>query len=376
MKVAIVLTTRWWRASIDQDGYCAALARLGHEPVLYCLGNDAGEADFPVVEASPSDMSDAAYWQRQGLDVAIVFNWLRDYRLLEALQQAGTRTITRADSDGQASVRVFPRETLSLCLSSAPTVGSRVREGVHWLRRYLRLSREEDAELLATANASDAIAIESREAAENLRAIFTHYGREDLGGRIAVVPHSVKDEFLTAPIGGADRPPLVFCGGRWDDVQKDAPLLQRTLQRVLAEREDVRVVVAGAGMENFAALAGHPRVRLAGQIPRTELRAILAEARFLLASSRWETQPIGSLEALCLGATVVAPSLPGFVALVDQGASGTLAAHRDDASLARAALAELQCWDQGRRDPDHIARKWRALVSNDAVAAGLLKSIA
>lgn len=376
MKVAIVLTTRWWRASIDQDGYCAALARLGHEPVLYCHGNDAGEADFPVIEASPAEMTDAGYWRRQGLDIAIVFNWLRGSRLLEALREAGTRTISRADHDGLASVRVFPRETLSLCLSSAPTVGGRFREGVHWLRRYFRLSREEDAELLATAAASDAIAIESREAAENLGAIFTHYGRKELAGRIAVVPHSVKDEFLTAPIGGAMRPPLIFCGGRWDDVQKDAPLLRRTIRRVLAERGDARFVVAGAGMENFAGLAGDPRVRLAGLIPRTELREILAEARFLLASSRWETQPIGSLEALCLGATVVAPALPGFAALTGQGTSGTLASHRDEASLARAALAELQRWDRQQRDPEQIARQWRARVSNEAVVAGMLQSVA
>ncbi|GAT35371.1 glycosyl transferases group 1 [Terrimicrobium sacchariphilum] len=376
MKVAIVLTTRWWRASIDQDGYCAALARLGHEPFLYCLGNDAGEADFPVVVASPAEMSDVGYWRRQGLDIAIVFNWLKGSLLLNALRQAGTRTVTRADSDGLASVRVFPRETLSLCLSSAQTARDRFREGVHWVRRYFHLSREEDAEILATAAASDAIAIESQEAAENLNVIFTHYGREELAERIAVVPHSVKDEFLTAPIGGAIRPPLIFCGGRWDDVQKDAPLLRRTIRRVLAEREDVRFVVAGAGMENFSTLTRESRVRLAGRIPRGELRNILAEARFLLASSRWETQPIGSLEALCLGATVVAPLLPGFIALVDQGASGTLATHRDDASLARATLAELQRWDHHQRDPERISRKWRDRVSNEAVVAGLLKSVA
>jgi glycosyltransferase involved in cell wall biosynthesis len=129
-------------------------------------------------------------------------------------------------------------------------------------------------------------------------------------------------------------------------------------------------------MENFSTLTRESRVRLAGRIPRWELRNILAEARFLLASSRWETQPIGSLEALCLGATVVAPVLPGFIALVDQGASGALATHRDDASLARATLAELQRWDHHQRDPERISRKWRDRVSNEAVVAGLLKSVA
>lgn len=374
MKVAIVLTTRWWRASIDQDGYCSALKRRGHEPVLYCLGNDAGEADFPVIEISQKEMDDAAYWGRQGIDIAIVFNWLRGSRLLNALQAAGTRTITRADSDGIASVRVFPKETLGSCLSSAKDVWGQLREGVHWLRRYFRLSREEDEELLATVAASDAVVIESEEAAENLIKILGYYEREDLKGRIKVVPHSVKDEFLTARIGSAERAPLIFCGGRWDDMQKDAPLLLRTIQRLLVERNDLRFVLAGPGMEEFASLKGNPRVRLAGMIEREELRSVLAEARCLMASSRWETQPIGSLEALCVGTTIVAPALPGFVALADHGASGTLAKRRDVAELAQAALAEMQLWEQKRRRPVEIVQKWRGQVSNEAVVEGLLAS--
>ena len=375
MKVAIVLTTRWWRASIDQDGYCSALKRMGHDAVLYCLGNDAGEADFPVVELSPEEMSDAGYWRRQGVDIAIVFNWLRGSRMLSALQAAGTRTITRADSDGIASVRVFPKETLGSCLSSAKNVGGQLREGVHWLRRYVRLSREEDEDLLATVTASDAVVIESEEAAENLIKILGYYGRNDLRGRVKVVPHSVKDEFLTASIGSAVRAPLIFCGGRWDDVQKDAPLLLATIQRLLTERDDLKFVLAGPGMKEFSVLAGNPRVRLAGVIGREEVREILTEARCLMASSRWETQPIGSLEALCLGTTIVAPALPGFVALADDGASGTLAAHRDASHLAKAALVEMHLWEQKRRQPEEIAGKWRRKVSNDAVITGLLESV-
>lgn len=375
MKVAIVLTTRWWRASIDQDGYCAALKRMGHEPALYCLGNDAGEADFPVIEASQEEMTDAEYWRNQRIDIAIVFNWLRGARMLEALQAGETKTITRADSDGIASVRVFPKETLGLCLSSAKDSWGRLREGVHWMRRYFRLSREEDEELLATVAASDAVVIESEEAAENLIKILAYYGRDDLKGRVKVVPHSVKNEFLTARIGSAERAPLIFCGGRWDDVQKDAPLLLRTIQRLLAERDDLRFMLAGPGMKEFAPLAGNPRVRLAGVIGREELREFLAEARCLMASSRWETQPIGSLEALCVGTTIVAPELPGFVALADHGASGTLAKRRDASELAKATLVEMQLWEQRRRHPEEVARKWRSRVSNEAVVKGLIASV-
>ncbi len=376
MKIAIVLTTRWWRASIDQDGYGAAFKKLGHQPVLYCHGNDAGSAEFPVIEATPAQMETSAYWQEQGIDVAIVFNWLRGPKLLEALRTAKVRTITRADSDGLASVRVFPTATRETSTSSARNMVEVFRQNKHWLRRYLLLGKEEDAELIATVAASDAVAIESQAAADNLREILHHYHRPDLATRVKVVPHSVSDGFLTAAIGPARRKPQIFCGGRWNDVQKDAGLLAETIKRILHERSDVQFVIAGPGLkEAFPTLLNTAGVQLAGLIKREEMPRVLASSRFLLASSRWETQPIGTLEALCLGATVVAPALPGFLELADDGASGTLSKTRMPEDLARAALLELEQWDRGTRNPVAIAQRWRVRVSNDAVARGLLASL-
>lgn len=376
MKVAIVLTTRWWRASIDQDGYCASLKKLGHQPSLYCLGNDAGPADFPVIEATPAQMETVEYWREQKLDVAIVFNWLRGSRLLKALRGAGVRTITRADNDGLASVRVFPRATREISITERNPVNI-FRQNKHWLRRYLFLAQEEDDELLATVEASDAVAIESRAAADNLLEILYHYGRSDLAPRVKVVPHSVSDGFLTAPVGPAQRQPQIFCGGRWNDVQKDAGLLTGTIKKLLAQRPGLRIIIAGPGLkEAFPSLANTSGVELAGLIKREEMSRVLAASRFLLASSRWETQPIGTLEALCLGATVVAPALPGFLELAGDGTSGTLSETRTADGLARAALIELEHWDRGLRDPAAIARCWRQKVSNDAVASGLLATVA
>lgn len=377
MKVAIVLTTRWWRASIDQDGYCAALKRAGHDPLLYCHGNDAGPADFPVIEASPAQMEDAAFWREQQTDIAIVFNWLRGPDLLRALQAAGVKTITRADSDGLASVRVFPSQTRRTAVCSARNTVEIYRQNKHWLRRYFFSSQDEDKELLDTVAASDAVAIESRAAADNLIKILRHYDRKDLVNRVKVVPHSVSDPFLGAPIGPANRAPRIFCGGRWNDLQKDAKLLASTIERLLASRSDLQFTIAGPGLEEaFPTLAGRPGVNLAGLINRKEIPHILAQSRFLLASSRWETQPIGTLEALCVGATVVAPALPGFLALADEGRSGTLAAARTPASLTGAALQELEQWDRQSRDPEAIAWRWREKVSNEAVVRGLLDSVA
>lgn len=377
MRIAIVLTTRWWRASIDQDGYGAALKRSGHDPVLYCHGNDAGTADFPVIEASAEEMNTSAYWKKQSVDIAIVFNWLKEPQLLQALQSAGIKTITRADSDGLSSVRVFPGSTRETAVSSARNTVEIYRQNKHWIKRYFFLGEAEDRELIATVAASNAVAIESQAAADNLVKVLKHYNRQDLTSRVKVVPHSVSDPFLTAPIGPTARRPQIFCGGRWNDTQKGAPLLAATIERLLAKRDDLEFIIAGPGLkEAFPTLINRKGVQLAGLIDRKQIPQILAESRFLLASSRWETQPIGTLEALCVGATVVAPALPGFLELADGGASGTLSEKRTPAGLAKAAQTELEQWDRELRDPVRIATLWRAKVSNEAVMRGLLATVA
>ncbi len=152
--------------------------------------------------------------------------------------------------------------------------------------------------------------------------------------------------------------------------------LAETIKRILHERSDVQFVIAGPGLRKpFPRCSTLREFNWPARSSARKCRRVLASSRFLLASSRWETQPIGTLEALRLGATVVAPALPGFLELADDGASGTLSKTRMPEDLARAALLELEQWDRGTRNPVAIAQRWRVRVSNDAVARGLLASL-
>ncbi len=375
MKIALVLITPWWRASIDFDGLAAAFARQGHEPILVCHRNDAGPAAFPVIEATPSEYADPAFWQRLGVEGAILYSWLQGGETVRALRRAGVRVLLRADHDGTAGVRVFPKAAWRSTVATAPP-GRRLHSVRHWLHRWLRLHRQEDAAVLSALEAADAVAIESAEAAANLRTFLAWNGQPALGGKLRVVPHSVADLFLQPPPAGPERPARIFCGGRWEDPQKDAPLLDATLEHLFAYDARVEVAIGGSGVhEAFGHWSGHRQVQLLGRLPREALPAELARSRFLLSSSRWETQPVGTLEALCCGCSIVAPELPGFIALAGGGSSGTLAARRTPVSLAEAALHELALWDAGLRDPHAIAARWRARVSSDAVAAGLANAL-
>ncbi len=141
-----------------------------------------------MIEATPVQMETSAYWREQGIDIAIVFNWLRGPELLEALR-------TREGENHYAGRQRRPGQRAGVPDGDAETehfVGRNMvevfRQNKHWLRRYLLLGKEEDAELIATVAASDAVAIESQAAADNLREILHHYHRPDLATRVKVVP--------------------------------------------------------------------------------------------------------------------------------------------------------------------------------------------
>lgn len=372
MNVAIVIRHRWFRASIDMEGCCAALRRMGHEPSLVCLGNDVGDPGFPVVEATREQMESPDFWRSLQLDAAIFYCWLRGSAIVRAMRTAGVRVVLRADSDGCASVRVFPRAAWGMTVEPAHGPVERLRRIKHFVHRYLALYRKEDAELAATVGAADATAIEFPRAAKNLGRILDSAGRSELRSKVHVVPHSLRDDFLGVPPAlEGPREVRVFSLARWEDPQKDAPLLAAAIREVLAARKDVTFEIAGPGGD-FPEFRREPRVELAGKVPPDSIPSRLARCRVFLSSSRWEGQSIIGLESLCSGMTIVAPPVPCFEDMVAESRAGRISATRGASDLARALLAELSDWDAGLRSPADTAGLWRPRVSNDAVTSALL----
>ncbi len=375
MKVGIVIRARWFRASIDMEGYAAAIRRRGDEPVLFCLGSDVPDPDVEVVEATPEGMQDPEFWKLHGLDVAIVFCWLRGSRMVGALRRAGVRTVLRADSDGCVSVRVFPREAWMATVSPAVSPLDRLRRMKHWLHRFLALSRGEDAELAATIESSDAVAIEFPRARENLLRVLRHAGRSDLAAKVHIVSHSLRDDFLAIP-PDLSRPatPTVLSLARWEDPQKDATLCARVVHHIVQSDPSVRFTLIGsAASGKFRAFEGHSQVTVHDRIDPSRIPEILSGHSVLFSSSRWEGQSIIGMEALCFGLTLVAPPVPCFQDLVAGGACGATAPDRSVSSLAKALLSEVSAWKSGSRSRSRVAGTLRSEVTNDAVVGRLLE---
>jgi glycosyltransferase involved in cell wall biosynthesis len=377
-RIAVVINARWRRnSSIDFGGYCQELGRLGHSPTLVCYASDNGEQQFPVIEAGATEMEKERFWRGLAIEAAIYFNWLRAPRILAAMKQAGLFVISRGDTDGQASARVFPKAAWLALEDSKDGVLDRLGKIKHWMRRYFTLSGAEDRDLLETIDRTDAVAIECEEAAKNLRRILAHYQRSDLEGKLHVIPHSVSDKILAREVYTGQRPRTIICGGRWDDPQKDPHLLATVLERLLQRQDDLQVTIVGAGADHLFERLTHqlPRILWLRRVPREKVAELLANSRVILSSSRWEGFSIITLEALCMGCTFAAPPLPGFISVAEHGRYGTISSRRDPTSLVSAVEQELELWDFGSRVPADISSVWRTRTSNHAVVSDLLSLI-
>ena len=378
MKVAIVLMTRWWRGSIDHDGYATAIRALGHVPVLVCLGNDAGDADFEVVVASQESQATVSFWRDLDVDVAVVWNWLRGSQLLQTLRQANVKIAIRGDTDGILSKRVFPCESFWRIVDTGGTLRNRIGLAKYFALQAWPSAKEEDAELIATVDYADAVIVETPTAMRGLERILSFYNEEQYLPKISVVPHSIRDAFVMRPITNISaRRRQVIAAGRWDSSQKNPELLLETLRRLLASDPSVVVVVCGPIKHEIRVdlLRLGERIAVLGKVPLEQMIHHLVESQVFLSTSRWETQPIGAMEAICLGCRVVAPPIRGFIDLLADSQLGRLAGSSKPGDLAATVRMEMQAIDRGDCKSEVLAANYRQRVNNMSVVSEILTSV-
>ena len=381
MKIAIIVPAIWYsdnpsKFSVNLSLYVEAFVAAGHTPVLVCREGSEYRVDYPVLSVPAEQLTQAEFWRGLNLDAALAFTWMRHETMLTALQAAGVFVVAKGDNDGMLSVRLFPAHHYQMMMSGAETPLKKLRTLRHWLGRRFVLSAGADAGVIASIAASDRVSVETSLAKASLERMLTYYGRSDLAGKLCVLPHLVAETILTEPIR-VERMEKIVAIGRWDDPQKDAPLLAGTLEKYLANRPKTQVVLLGrGGGKVFAPLRRrYPLVSDLGSVPRQEIAKHLAEARILLVTSRWESFHIAAHEALCLGATVVGPYVIPVPDICREGAYGTLACGRRPGQVATALEREMQAWEAGLRAPERIAAFWRPRLSAESSVRQILEMV-
>lgn len=379
MKVAIAWNwpSRLLDCSFRFEQYARGLRALGHQPIFVCTP-EAG-AGFPG-EFHFCDtrerMKEEAFWREVGAEAVFIVTWHRMAEELRAIRAAGSRAIAISDSDGRAGSKLFWRWNLERQILYQPGFRGKARFLRGWLDRQARQrifrSFPEDRQSVDSTRESDTVALGHRIGVLNFRRFLTSMGEAALGGKLRVVPFTIGDSFLTCPLP-AEKEDRVAAIGRWDDPQKNAPLMAAALRRFFAKRKKTRIDLFGQGGQPFfAALEKEfPQLRYRGVQPQEIVAETLSRSRAILFSSRWEGCPHSAIEMLALGGTLVGTKMPSLESWVEDGRHGRVTAHRP-AALAEALEGEMAAWDRGARDPRAISETWRARVDPAAVCAALL----
>ncbi|MGW2345580.1 glycosyltransferase family 4 protein [Streptomyces sp. NPDC001661] len=186
---------------------------------------------------------------------------------------------------------------------------------------------------------------------------------EHLGGDAVVIPNGVDVDFFaraepkaewqtegarSSVEGGGGRRAGGTIGfiGRIDEPRKGLPVLMKALPKILAERPQTRLLVAGRGDEDEA-VASLPkemrdRVEFLGMVSDEDKARLLASVDVYVApNTGGESFGIILVEAMSAGAPVLASDLDAFAQVLDQGAAGELFTNEDADTLAVAALRLL-----------------------------------
>jgi len=364
--------------SVDYAVYTRGLQELGYEVTAVCRpGLEAGY-EFPAVAPPHEDeFRDVGYWRSFGAVAAIVLTWLRFGEELRAMRAAGLKTINLTDSDGYATPRSHPLEFLKRMTIYHRSLPTKLRAGLFWLRLYLNSREDFERALLSLENTDSAI-LHSTASIANLRRFTDRFPERHFERKLHVVPYPINELFCEADPTPRPRANRLVAVGRWDDPQKAAGLLVRTLERYAEQGGKAEAAIVGRnGNAWFDSLTKrYPQFQYLGMRSREEMRELYLTSRAVLCTSHWETGPIAVGEALASGCSLVGVPLMNFVTYHLAGRPfGRCSPDRSPQGLADAIAAEMRSWDEGERRPAEIAGFWRAKLNAETVCRELLATV-
>ncbi len=379
MKVAIAWNwpSRLLDCSFRFEQYAAGLRALGHQPIFVCTEDAAigFPGDFHCCQTR-EQMKEKAFWQEVGAEVVLIVTWHRMVEELRAIGAAGSRVVSISDSDGHTGSKLYWRTNLTRQILYQKDTKSRRRFFKEWfslqLRQRIFRSFPEDQIAVESTRESSIVALGHSQGVENFCRFLRNMGAPELEAKLRVVPFTIGASFLECPLP-AEKENRIVAIGRWNDPQKNAPLLAAALRRFLTRMPATCVDLFGQGGEPyFASLAkDFPQLQYRGVQEQEVVAETLSRSRAIVFSSRWEGCPHAAIEMLALGGTLVGTRMPSLESWVEDGRYGRCA-KASPAALAGALEDEMAAWDLGERDPHAIAAIWRERVSPEAVCAALL----
>jgi glycosyltransferase involved in cell wall biosynthesis len=207
----------------------------------------------------------------------------------------------------------------------------------------------------------DTVFLQASGLVERLRSSVPLRGQE-----VRILPNSVDTEFWSpesggGPPGGEAAGPVELCYAGVVRSQRGLECMLRLAGELHRRGRAVRLTLAGivpeharAGLAAGRAATGLPEeaVRLAGPLPREEVRALYRRSDLMLYQTADDASPRSVLEAMACGLPVLASRHPGVEVYDQEGEALLYTEYGDSAAMLRAAERYLE-------DPQEQARRRR-----------------
>ncbi len=188
-------------------------------------------------------------------------------------------------------------------------------------------------------------------------------------GRIVLHKPCARTPARTGARAPNPRPRIIFVGGNW--IDKGGPRLLRWHQQHWADRADLHIV-SGSAPRDLAARG----VTVHGKVPHdTLVGELLPSADLFVVPTKWDTFMIAAQEAQAAGVPVVTTRTGGVGECVQDGVTGFLCDHDDDAQYLRAVDQLLTDPALRSRMSDAAAAHARTALSADCWHNHLLDNL-
>ncbi len=374
----------------DSGLICKGLQSVGLEcKSIMPLPKHPGDITDDLIRTNAANLVRPEWWNGIGADKVVLYSWghPKFRQIAEAVRRSGAKVFINLDSSGIFSPKVTPRLYFQSILGKQVRLHGQLfgtmSGALNCLMRSIAHSFYVpfvmEPHRIAHLRTATAIGCISPGALALWRLWARNYAPE-LVERMHLVPNPVADYLKYNP--DFAKQDIVIAVGRWDDEEPKRPaLLCAAIADAAKQRSTTEFHIYGNPgrvlPEWYSGLPGdvNRRVHLHGSVSHSEIADALVQSRIALCSSSHEGSHVASEEALCCGASVVAPFRKelNVMSWYVSHDSGLLSIEDSAKGLAETLLLELEAWDLGERDPVSISSHWYSLLSTSAVVSKIME---
>lgn len=374
----------------DSGLICKGLQSVGIDcKSVMPLPTHPGDVSDDLIRTNAINLVRPEWWGGIGATKVVLYSWgdPKFRQVAEAVRRSGAKVFINLDSSGIVTPKVTPRLYYQSIIGKHIRLHGRlvgIMSGalnymMHSIGHRFYVPFAKEPHRIAHLRTATAIGCISPGALTLWRLWARNYAPE-LVQRMHLVPHPVVNHLKYNP--DLSKQDIVVAVGRWDDEEPKRPaLLCATIAETAKQRSRTEFHIYGNPgrllPEWYSGLSDaiKRRVYLHGCVPHSQIADALARSRIALCSSSHEGSHIASEEALCCGASVVAPfryelNVMSWYVSHD---SGALSIEDSEKGLAETLLLELDAWDHGKRDPVSISSYWHSLLSTSAVVSKIME---